>query len=293
MKLLRHIALLLLLTQLGQPLAICAENDSGSSQRFLQTHAGVYQTLRAKVIASYGKPAGFFILVSDKPIPLQSFDIQQIKPDEVQSVFVEYSIEDDRYVALHVNDNIYKLIGNVTFTINDVRIGIDNMNAYLSLTLGSGLIGFRGLERVIDSSGALSVVAEANEYGDYYDIAPYVLKEGKLLLRGKEVSSNSRIGLLLEQQKNPCLNEDVLFLTQEKIDQIKVAAQSKRATLLQEALVKNNSKIFLSKSLPLRVQSDFLVALDYLEGLIYEVTPIKSLFAGRHLCVVKTMDLGD
>lgn len=260
--------------------------------RMVKTAVGVYQTLRTKIITAFGTPPGLFILVSERPIGLQSFDPEQIKPDEVASLFIEYNLEQDRYTALHVHDKIYKVRGNFTVSIEDVRIGVDNTNVYASVSQGGGLIGFRGLERVIDSMGPQSVIAEANEYSDHYNIAPYVLQDNKLLLRGNEVSTKTLIGLTLEQPKNDCLNQGVLFLPQDKIDAIKSTTnRQERVKLLQESLRDHSSRLFLSKTLMLRVKKEFIIALDYLDGVLFEVKPIQSKFANRPVCVVKKMSL--
>jgi hypothetical protein len=263
---------------------------------FLKTSPGVYQNQSGmeKIIVSYAVP-GIFV-ISGPPVDLQLFDPGQLSTKSSFHAFLEYSPQNDSYTALIVGPERYKINGNFTLDMGRIRLAVDNNNPYLSIVVEkeSAILGFRGLEPVVNLSGETSVAfLEANQFNPYGDaIAPYALADGRLLLRGAAIQRDS-IGLKLDPPRNPCLDRNkVIYIDQDEIERIKkITDNAERLKRLGQKLNENKNYNPLAESLLAGITKDSLVALNYQDGSVKSIKPMKNKFAKTTICVVDQLEL--
>jgi len=274
---------------------------------FLKTVSGpsssvdaVYQNTnkRLKVIIS---GAGLFIL-NGPPTDLQFFNPAHILNASALHAFVKFDKSSNRYTALLAGRQRYRIKGSFTLLIDNVRLTIDNNNPYLSIVVNDSMasksepdiLGVRGLSVIVNMRGQSAVaLLEANQFSDYQEfIDPYVLENGRVSLKNKELESSS-IGLALEAPISPCVKEDAILLNKDDILRIQRIKNEKARFLSLNAVLKEakNSPVW-DNMLILRTNEDAqgVSSIGYIDGKIYVMKVFSESQRGA-ICQVEKVSL--
>ena len=263
--------------------------------QFLQTSPGVYQspTGSEKLVVSYSLP-GIFV-ITGKPMDLQLFDPAHLKKQNHKHIFIEYDSQFARYSTLWIGDRQYQIKGNFTLEMGGTRISVDNNNPYLSIVADkdSNIIGFRGLESVVNLNGEAAVaLLEANQFNQQNKaIAPYLWESGQLKLQGATLKRPS-VGLSILPERNPCLAKTrVVYLTAAEINGLKQSSNEERLKKLDQKLKEQLSQNPLQKLLLVRISKDSIVALNYKDGSVMLIKPLRHKYAEAVVCVANEAQL--
>lgn len=271
------------------------------TREFLETGPGVFQStsLRERIIVSYDDP-GIFIL-SSVPIGIQEFNPEEIEADLSKHIFIAFDPATNRYTELIAGDQSYRINGSFTVLMSRMRIAVDNLNPYLTVSVENDqtIVGFRGLQTVVNATGDVALTfLEANQLDSYSDlIVPYDLKkEGTnqyLLLKDQKVSSKS-IGLSLKPPRNTCLDSPTtVYLTERDVARVKrIRNANERLVFLERAFQRNASNDPLAETLTLKITKDAVIHFNFNELSIKRVSPMKNRFGSKTVCVINNFSLG-
>ena len=276
---------------------------------FLETQHGIYQNtklLGVKVIVAHphtSKP-GIFIY-SGPDSDLQLFEYSSLVRRESESAFISFNFANNTYDAIYFGQLKYDLAGSITIKFKDFRIGIDKNTPYLTIVVEKDLgrkgsvadiLGFRGIQEVVNSSGDAPVTfLEANQLNDYSELIEPYEYDGKVLrLKGKISDTSRPIGLSLKPRKNVCLDSNsAIFIESKYIKEIMALPNSRaRSRKLETILIRRNRKRdLLEDSLVLSSKDDMLLSLSYLDGTVKRIWPIKTRFNDKTVCVTERLGL--
>lgn len=239
-------------------LSDCLLANQERKHKFIETQIGVYQSSAKNlaVIVSYTEP-GIFIAKIPKT-EIQIFDPEKITTNDT-SIFISYDLKRDFYSKIHIEDKVFKIKGSLTINFGNIVIAIDNTNPYLTVSDNKNevILGFKGLEQVVNESGNVSLAfLEANQFNEYSDIiSPLNLKNGNLYLKNKIVDI-SAIGLSIQKKEHECVNTDKNNYFNSKT---------------KKMLKKNDVKDSLLNSIILGTNNNQLVALNLKQGKVYAI----------------------
>ncbi|NLF24687.1 MAG: hypothetical protein GX589_03400 [Deltaproteobacteria bacterium] len=273
----------------------CGMPFSGVYGQFLQTSPGVFQSPNGseKLVVSYSKP-GIFV-ITGKALDLQIFNPAHLKKQDHKHVFIEYDVQSTRYSALWIGDKQYKIKGNFTLEMGGARIAVDNNNPYLSIVADkdSNIIGFRGLESVVNMHGEAAVaLLEANQFNQPNTaIAPYSWERGQLKLGGAALKRPS-LGLNIVPERNPCLAKSrVVYLTTAEVNKLQQSSAEERVKKFDRKLKEQLYRNPLENLLLVRIRKDSIVALDYKDGSVMIIKPLKHKYAEAVVCIANEAQL--
>lgn len=269
---------------------------------FIQTSStGLYQSTdgRTKVIVGANDGAqGIFVAYLKNGIPPQEFNAEKIPMMDASHIFVRFDATAEiGYSEIMIGDKSYKLSGNATLFLNEeksVSVNIDNTNPYLTITekgsekSGDSVLGFYGTTEVVKGTGNVAAILTANQLsGDIARvIQPYAIKEGKLWLNGKEVSTPS-VGLFMKHE-HECLNSSTALLTLNQLQKIqKIKSEDQRRSVLEHILRENARVVPLRGHLVLRADAKTpVIVLNIRDKNILDLRPIKNAVSTRAICVL-------
>jgi hypothetical protein len=269
-------------------------------KEFLETGPGVFQStsLREKIIVSYDDP-GIFIL-STVPTGIQEFNPADIEKELAKHIFIAFDPATNRYTELIAGEKRYRINGSFTVVMSRMRIAVDNLNPYLSISVENDqtIVGFRGLQTIVNAKGEVALTfLEANQLDSYSDlIVPYSLKkEGEkqfLLLKEQEVKAKS-IGLSLKPPRNVCIDSpNTVFLTERDVARVKrIRNATDRLSFLERAFQRNQSNDPLAETLTLKITRDAIIHFNFNELSIKRVSPMKNRFGAKTVCVINNFSL--
>lgn len=273
---------------------------------FIQTSSsGLYQSTdgKTKVILGNNDGAqGIFIAYLKQGISPQEFNAEKIPSAETSHVFVRFDPSaENGYSEIVIGNQKYRLSGNATLYLNEegsVSVNIDNTNPYLTITekgLGKSVdsvLGFYGTTEVVKGSGNVAAILTANQLSGNLArvIQPYVVKDGKLWISGKEVSTPS-VGLFVKHE-HECLNSSTAILTLSQLQRIqKTKSEAERGSVLDQIL-KENARLAPTKGhLVLRADAKSpVIMLNIRDKNILDLRAIKNTVSTRKICVLSPIN---
>lgn len=275
-----------------------------SPKGFVKTNLNTWQDISGQysnqiINTSGNKIEGIFINIkksSSSQSALQEFSVKDLKSSEnFQSLFIEHNGE--HFSKLYVGKNSWQIRGVFSIETANLKIVCDNNVQYLTIykkdTNTESLLGFIRLNPVINISGLLSKLFEANSYEGI--IVPYQLKNSELFLGTKKIEANNSIGIEPEQVKNPCFsNNNVAFLSSNIIQKITLEKKpTKRRNLIKEQLDKSTDPrkyLILLKS-----STEVAIVFNTSQATFSRITPLnrKKLQEdeARLICRIEKIDL--
>lgn len=237
-------------------ISYCESAIGEKKHKFIETQIGVYQSSAKNlaVIVSYTEPGIFIAKIPETEI--QIFDPEKITTKET-SIFISYDLSRDFYNKLHIQDKVFKIKGSLTINLGNIVVAIDNSNPYLTVSdnVNEVILGFKGLEKVVNESGNASLAfLEANQFNEYSDIiSPLNLKNGNLYLKNKLVDI-SAVGLSIQRKEHECIN---------------TFNHNYYETKTKRKLKKEDVKLTLDNSIILGNDRGRLIALNLKHGKVY------------------------
>jgi len=234
-----------------------------------------FATLDTVVIASSTKDvSGIYVFAFHKPqTTALNFDPGSTKPDEGKSIFI--TLKNGRYEEVLVGSKRYASNGRFTLRLNSsTSVEVNNTGGASYLTVQSGerdLIGFRELERVVNTSDAASATLLAANQLNMDGIQPYVLTPEGLALGGELVRGN-RVGVSVTTD-NPCLTAGMRVIPEEALQDRAALATATEESLKQKFTL-------LSEYLTLSATPTMVVAIDPTTGALVSIKP-----GGKNYCV--------
>ena len=261
---------------LAMALLLALTREAGAE--FLQTGPYVYQstTLRERVVVAQSVP-GLFLL-STAAVDLQLFDPSKVSDRESVHAFLRFDLVQNRFDALLIGRREYRINGSFELNLGDMRVSVDNDTPYVSIVLISSgsILGFKGLEMVVNQSGweAISLL-EANQFNQYRDnTEPYWLTKSGLYFKNKILDLDF-IGVSIAPPRNACLEKvsgkkDLMYLTRGEFEHIKTLTDvQERLQELRRLNTKNRLTRLLKELLLLRIEAGSVVGLNYRNGEVY------------------------
>ena len=158
----------------------------------------------------------------------------------------------------------------------------------------SAILGFQGNKQSVMADGEAAIaLLEANQFNQFTNtIAPYYLKNGRLLLKGLPVTRKS-IGLRLRPPNNACLKKNrVVYISDQDIQAIRKAGSSaQRSAKLEATLNKRKSYDPFREALHLRIDKDILISLNYRDGSVMRTRAMHSKFSRKTVCLISELEL--
>lgn len=254
---------------------------SNASAEFLRTATGVYQSMgrRAKIVVSTEVPGLF--LYYGTPIDLQEFGADSLTTADTAAaslhLFLKFDLQQNRYSSVVINEHEYRVQGNFTVNLGEMRVTVDNTSQYCSIVVAEGgrnpeIIGFVGTSAVINDEGQEAVeMLEANQFKEYREVfSPYTVQSDSLFVNGRPVSSGA-VGLMVEP-KNNCLKQRTAVISRATLQRLAGNPDhSKARDLLADLLARRERKNPLDSKLRLRTSNDVLILLDPIRNEIFLV----------------------
>lgn len=259
---------------------------SNASAEFLRTATGVYQSMgrRAKIVVSTEVP-GLFLFYGT-PIDLQEFGADALTTADTAAaslhLFLKFDLQQNRYSAVVIDEHEYRVQGNFTVNLGDMRVTVDNTSQYCSIVVAESghnpeIIGFVGTSAVINDEGQEAVeMLEANQFKEYREVfSPYTVQSDSLFVNGRPVSSGA-VGLMVEP-KNDCLKQRTAVISRATFQRLAGNPDhSKARDLLSDLLSRRERKNPLDLKLRLRTSNDVLILLDPIrnEAFLVRAAPV-------------------
>lgn len=279
-----------------------AARPGPAAAEFLKTSEGVYQSLnrRQKIVVSQSYPGVF--IYEGKPVNVQTFDPATLDKEASKHVFIKYDPAANRYDAIVIGNQEYRIRGSLTLKLGGLRITVDNSNPYLSIVSDApegpqgrpAVLGIHGTDVIANFTGTnAAALLEANQFNQYSGvIEPYALNNANaLVLKGEPVRSKL-IGLEVEPPRNPCARKGSIYITVADLKRVRAAAtREERGKLMERALKKNKGYDLMKNLIILKITADTIISLDYENALVKLIRPHKSGDSDAPICEIEPVEL--
>lgn len=275
-----------------------------ASADFVEIARSGYSDGQATVVSvtpSFPSP-GILVVYSETPIPVQNFDLKNLPPQGISSIFLSYDSKTNSFDKLLVGGGKEYLVKG-SFTLNiaggALRITTDsnNRNPYCSVVRQPkegkpSILGFVATEKVLHYEGEKFVaLLEANQFhqSSAAIVEEYVLESNlAVTVKGQPLTLNT-IGLPLQTQ-NPCLYQGAALISKSQAETLKESPQA-LSGILEEGKKLYKPANFWDKILLLQITNRGLTYFDYTTGQLGNITKTTDDSNDRTLCVVAPLTL--